>query len=144
MKYFTIAICLILLSCNKDHLIDTIAFNNYIKSEFNFELQVEKHCYILIPEYGCQGCMQDVLDKISKLINVENKSQYTFIASNEEVIPASLKSVVYIYYDRNNSLDKVSYDIANVTVVKSENKKIVYVQNINLDQSDNVESIIRF
>lgn len=137
-------VCLALLSCNKKHLIDTNTFNNYIKSEFNIEIQDEKHCYILIPEYGCNGCMQVVLDEISKIITDDNRSKYTFIASNEEAIPTSLYSIVKIYKDRNNALDNLSYNIANVTVVLTEHKKIIFAKNINLDQSYNVGSIVSF
>ncbi len=144
MRYFYIVVCLALFSCNKNHLIDTNTFNNYIELEFNIEIQDEKHCYILIPEYGCNGCMQVVLDEISKIITDDNKSNFTFISSNEEAIPTSLNSVVKIYIDRNNTLDNLSYNIANVTVVLTENREIVFTKNINLDQAYNVESIINF
>jgi len=133
-----------MFSCKNDYLVDTEVFSKYLKSEFNMSIQEEGHCYILIPEFGCNGCMIDVLEKIGELINDDNKSLYTFIASNESVIPENLKIQVRIYYDKNRRLDNLSYEIANVTIVKTAKGEVIYTHSINLDESNEVESIIRF
>lgn len=124
---------------NVNHRDESSIFNGMLKSEFNTLLPEEKHYYILVPKIICSGCVYRNLDSLNYFINVENKNNFTLIYSDHKnLIPEKLFEKINIYFDKTGKIDILPLNVANITLVKSENCKVVFIRSVNSMQDESI------
>lgn len=144
--YFLISICII--SCHtkndrsaliqnqqnmeNDKVRKGEIFCNFIKNKLKLSISNELHYYILVPKFGCEGCMIQTLVELDTLIDDRNKSMFTIISTNNDIIPDRLFETINIIEDTAKSIERINIGLANVTLIEAENGKVNFIQSIKL------------
>jgi len=121
----------------------TEIFSKYLFQQFHTDIPNELHYFILVPKMGCKGCMHKTLIELSKLINKENSKKFTFISTNDDVIPDELIIKIKLLHDEAKLLDNLNLDIANITIVETLEHKVNYIKPIYEDQISSLTNIIK-
>ena len=144
--YFWILLNVLIFACSsgivKEDRITRI-FSNYIYKEFNIKIIDSLHYYILIPRFGCKGCFKQSFADLNKIIKENNKKDFTIITTNPEIISDELKSRMKIWIDTSGKLDVLNLEIANLTLVETQNKKVNFLKSISTLNGDNLASLIK-
>jgi hypothetical protein len=141
MKYLLITIFIsisISFSCsdlkNKSEK-QTEIFTDYLKENFNENISNELQYYFLISNYRCVGCVEKNLLELTEFINAGNSNHFTFITSDMNVFPDSLRTKVKILLDKNNKFDYLNLDIANLTLIETFGGEITFIKCFNPEDS---------
>ena len=90
----------------------------------------EKHCFVVIPVYSCSGCVQRTWLWLKENVSKEPNRHITVIDCNKEnVLAKQVKCDVC--FDTLRVLDKVCFDLANPTIIKTVDKKIMSITSID-------------
>lgn len=136
----TLALC----SCSEKADRNTVMFSNYLSEEFKAHIPDSLHYYILLPKIACKGCSVNTLNEMERLITPENQHCFTFISTNEHVIPKDLKIARFFQYDTHGRLDDLDMEIANVTVIKTQASRVIFIKPIYADEKRSLSEIITF
>lgn len=131
-------------SCEEAPDRNTAIFSAYLLKEFNSTIPDSLHYYILIPKMMCKGCSANTLAELDTLINNENKHYFTFISTNDKILSEDPKLVKFYQYDSHGKLDDLDLDIANVTIVKTKEQKVIFIKPIYADEKRPLSEIITF
>ena len=122
---------------------NTKIFSAYIQKEFNMEIPDSIHYYFLVPKLVCKGCVVDRLVELSELINQGNKDKFTFITTNPDIFPTTLKSKINLLHDKKGTLDILNLEIANLTIVETSQNKINFIKPIYPDENHPLTNFIK-
>jgi hypothetical protein len=134
---------LTLYACKEADDRNTSIFKSYLQKEFKAEIPDSLHYYILIPKMLCKGCSVNTLSELEQLITSENEHRFTFISTNER-FSQEFKKVKFYEYDVHGKLDELDLDIANVTIVKTQAGKVIFIKPIYIDEKRSLSEIITF
>ena len=110
----------------------TEIFSNYLQKEFNVKIPDSLHYYIIIPEYGCKGCMQRIVKLSVERIEDDIRKHVTFILSNrDEIISFDLFQDYKLLHDKDQVIDYLALNIANVTIIVTRKEKVTKIINVN-------------
>jgi hypothetical protein len=122
----------------------TRIFSNYINKEFNIQLDEKLHYFILLPKFGCHGCIKESIGELNNIITETNKNNIIIITTNLDEFSDSLKSRIKILVDTSGKLDNLNLPIANLTLVESQDEKVNYIKSINtLENGVSLSSLIK-
>ena len=140
MKYIILSVALVslLFSCDNPYNKESEGLNNLLQ-EFNTGIAVKNHLYVLIPTFSCLGCVQSALINLNGLLVDNDKPNVTIIYQKIDVDLNPFKDKAIVYQDINSSIDKMPFNIVNLTVIKTSKGKINDIQFVN---SENINQII--
>ncbi len=125
----------IIISCtiNQDDITDkkTKILSNYLKNNFSLNISAGIHYYVLVSDFGCHGCKEKTLSEFYAYINNYNKSSFTVISADQNLIPDSLKIKTEYINDFDKKLESINLDLANVTLIEVKDKKITLIKSFN-------------
>ena len=145
IKFVLLLITLIKVNtCSKSRIDRTTEiFSDYLNQQFKIQIPDELHYFVLIPRLVCKGCAEMTLRDLNTLINKDNRNKFTFISTNNEIIPNELKSKINLLHDDSGKLDNLNLEIANVTLVETLNHKVNFVKPFYLDEKIPISKIIK-
>lgn len=111
----------------------TEIFSKYMKSTFDYDLPERKHYFMLILRFRCIGCVEKNIKELEEFVNDENKNYLTFITSEKDFIPGTLKEKINTLYDVSNKFEKLNLNLANLTLIEVESRKIRFIKSLNPD-----------
>lgn len=111
----------------------TEIFATYLKSTFNYDLPESRRCFMLISRFRCIGCVEKNFRELEEYVNDENKNSLTFITSEKDYIPKTLKEKINTLYDESNKFENLNLDLANLTLIEVESRKIKFIKSLNPD-----------
>ena len=128
MKKIILQVCFLFffLACQTEQVRSTKLFTKYMKTTFQHELKEEAHTYFVINKATCKGCVQRTLIELENLIDIQDTSKYTFVTSLKTIMERNLKTLPPLLEDKTGKLDMINLDIANLTIIKTKNKEIVF------------------
>lgn len=136
--FLSITFVLLLISCERSYNVETKGLNNLLQ-DFNTSIANQNHLYILIPTFSCLGCVQKALNNLNDLLVEKDKSKVTIIYQKMDINLKSFYKKAFVYHDVNNSIDRLPFSIANLTIIKTNKETIYEIQSVN---SENVDQII--
>lgn len=128
-----------LICCNNTFNEESIGFNNFLQG-FNTSIPTEDHLYIIIPTYSCLGCVQRAFISLSDLLIDTDKPNITIIYQRIDIDLAPFINKATLYYDSNYSIEKLPFTVANLSFIKTKNKKIIDIQFTNTENINQVVS----
>jgi len=135
---------LVLFSCSEKADRNTLMFSNYLLKEFKTRIPDSLHYYILLPKIACKGCSVSTLNEMDKLVRPETQRYFTFISTNEHVIPEDLKIARFFQFDAHGRLDDLDIGIANVTIIKTQASRVIFIKPVYADEKRSLSEIITF
>ena len=129
MKKIILQLCFLfffLVACQTEQDPSTKLFAKYLKTTFQHDLKDKPHTYFVINKATCKGCVQRTLIELEKLIDIQDTSKYTFVTSYKSIMERNLKTLPSLLEDKKGKLDMINLDIANLTIIKTKNKVIVF------------------
>ncbi len=142
-KFYNISIsflCFIILTgCNSGHNQQTKDFKK-ILYKFDTDIPKDAHLYVLIPAFSCRGCIKQSLTRLYQLLNELDKPRVTIICSviwEDEVNLFNPKA--NIYFDNKNDIDNSHMNIANLTIIITNNFRIHQIFTTN---PENINQVI--
>jgi len=120
----------------------TKIFSKYLEAEFNSTIPDSLHYYILVPQLTCQSCAASTLSELANNLRPEQNKKITFITTNQQLIPESLYTIP-VLTDKNQTLDNLNLPIANVTLLETLNKKVIFVKPFYTHDSTSITSLIK-
>ncbi len=131
--FFIILSVFFILSCKNEKLeMHTRIFGKYMKKEFDLEIKEKPHIYILVI-HGCKGCVSSTFSELLERKDIKNHNKYSFITSDEKKYHSLKKIGVNVLKDENNKLNFLNMELANVVILKTKNKKVIFNKSIDLD-----------
>ncbi len=120
----------------------TSIFINYLKNKHHVDICNNSHCYIVIPETGCNLCINSTVEHLLKDFQAIDTSKITFIVSNGIWLKDSLfNSKAKYYKDKAETIDQLDLHIINVTIIYTNNMKIDSIKSVS---SQEAKDIIKF
>lgn len=113
----------------------TAIFSDYLQEQFNRSIPETHHYYLLVPKQGCQGAIFEAL-RVIDAVNTEGRKQTTVITSNPDMLKNCLHGNWEILEDHNAKLDVLNLGVTNVSLITTENGRIVSVKTSNKCESD--------
>jgi len=132
---------LLLTNCSPSIDNNSKEFNNMLM-KFNTSIPSDTHLYFLLPSFSCQGCTQQSFEKMAKYIIENDKPYITIIFQKSFVGMNVLRNIPVFLFDANNLLESLPFDVANLTIVKTKDNRILgiaYINPENIDQLINIE-----
>ncbi|OQX82272.1 MAG: hypothetical protein B6D64_00895 [Bacteroidetes bacterium 4484_276] len=129
---------LLILSCDNKYLNETNVFNNYLNDNFHEKIPNDEHKYLLVGEFKCNGCVEKTFLEINKNVKDEKFNSVTIITYDLLIVPDSIENRTKVLLDENAMFERIGLSIANVTLVKTNNSKIVKIKVINLNEIEKV------
>lgn len=139
MKYFIFSITLVffLFSCSSPYNVESKGLNNLLQ-DFNTNIADKNHLYVLVPTFSCLGCVQSALIRLNDLLTEKDKPNVTIIHQKIDIDFKPFKNKAVIYYDINNSIDKLPFNIANLTFIKTNKGKINEIKFLNIENINQI------
>lgn len=132
-------LCIFLVgSCSDNKSIQNDSFREYLESNFREKIPDKEHIYILVSKFGCSGCVTNSLEKITSKISLKSNKSVTVLTFDGSIIPHDLQMKVPILIDSLDKYENLGFSIANITLIKTTNKKINQVRILNLDDMDQI------
>jgi hypothetical protein len=137
MKKYLIACilisCFLLVCCQTSNEKRSKFFNKYMKEHFP-KYKITDGEYLLLLPGGCFNCNKTIMDMLFNMLTISPDSN--FINSNYQAILISENTLnifsdkVFILHqkvlcDSTNKLDRMSFGVAGIAVIKIKDKKIV-------------------
>lgn len=107
----------------------TDVFKTYLKEKFSRSLVKSDHYYIVIPEYGCKGCMKQITKHLMQAL-MDEHDKITWILSNKDTSFNQLLDHYDLLIDHENDIERSFLSIASITVIFVSEGQIRYVNNI--------------
>lgn len=130
-----LVLIIIIISCKSesthDVLEQTKVFSDFLTENFNIKLSKNKHYYILVSSFGCFGCKEKIIHQLDRLINKVDKNNFTIISNDNSINYGKLIDNTNFYKDSRHSLEKLKFNIANVTLIEVEDKKVTLIKSFN-------------
>jgi len=136
-----LSVILLITQCNPRQDSKSKIFSDYLNSQFNEKIPTDIHRFILIPKMACKGCSEEFLKELTALAN-KQPHNFTFISSNNELIPQHLNIKVKLLKDSKGYLDNLNLNIANVTIIFTESENITAIKSLNLDETQTLKEIL--
>lgn len=108
---------------------ETDSFNEALEV-YGMTIPGEEHCFVVIPVYSCLGCVQKTWLWLRENVSKEPNSHITVIDCNKENVFAK-QVKCDVHFDTLRVLDKVCFDLANPTIIKTVDKKITSIISID-------------
>lgn len=108
---------------------ETDSFNNVLK-QYDMEIPNEGHCFVVIPEFSCYGCIQETWLWLEKNVNERPNYDMTVIDFNKDDVFVK-KINCDVCFDTLGILNNVCFDMANPMIIKTSNKKIRSIISID-------------
>lgn len=138
-KIILFTILLLSNSCNETTSV-TIALKTVLY-EFNTTIPVEKHLYLIIPDFSCSGCVNRTWSFLDSNIDEKDNSWLSIIDGYNEGKDPFIKGIgIEVLIDNDHLIEKIPYNFANPTLLLTKNKRI---QSIEPIQSNNIESTLK-
>ncbi|OQX99527.1 MAG: hypothetical protein B6I24_02385 [Bacteroidetes bacterium 4572_128] len=116
--FFIILSVFFILSCKNEKLeMHTRIFGKYMKKEFDLEIKEKPSTF------------SELLERK----DIKNHNKYSFITSDEKKYHSLKKIGVNVLKDENNKLNFLNMELANVVILKTKNKKVIFNKSIDLD-----------
>jgi hypothetical protein len=144
---FSISFVFFLFGCADPYKEESRGLNTLLH-DFNTCIASKNHLYILIPTFSCLECVQIALIKLEDILVENDKPNVTIIYQKIDIDFNPFENKALVYYDINNSIDKLPFSIANMTIIKTRKGMIneirfVNVENINQVINRNIINEIR-
>lgn len=114
---------------------------NLLDSQFNLD-SLSLKTVVLIPNYGCDACVKNAVEWIET-----NKSSFDetclFITSNQDYYSRFKKLNLLVVYDSTNFIDKLNFEIYNVTILYSIGTSRLNLKSVDVDEMDKINDIFR-
>lgn len=120
----------------------TAFFEGYLAEKWQRSIPQNMHVYVLIPRFGCIGCMEQTLAEMAEMDEIADTSRFSFIASNMQVVPPELAEKVRLYEDSTGDLDKINIRMGNVTLVETQQGKVQAIKSISAEEVGEVERLL--
>lgn len=141
--------CLLVMACSDNkpqpeapkESLQTRVFSQYLKQTFTDSIPEEKHVYILVPGKGCKGCMANTLDRIRQL--KPDSTYTTVIISSISTLPEELFPVPFLF-DEKAKMERINLRISNVTVLRTEHKRIQDMRSFDGIHDRGLDTLIRW
>lgn len=114
-------------SCNMPYNKESRFLNEYLQEKKSNNIPWEKHWYIVIPKYGCKGCMVNYLTQISSTLPSFSQTAYTIITAYPELCSDSIRERCSIIIDNEGLIDTYDIGINNLTVIKTYKNEIISI-----------------
>lgn len=108
---------------------DTDVLKKYFKDTFNGSLVKTDHYYLVIPKYGCSGCMKQITKQLVDSLQ-EERDKITWILSNRDKSFSQLLGQYNWLNDKESGIERCLPSIAGITVIFVSEGQIRYVNNI--------------
>ncbi|MCU0433336.1 MAG: hypothetical protein MUC87_07785 [Bacteroidia bacterium] len=136
-------------SCSEDkpkpeapkETLQTRVFRKYLADVFADSIRAQKHVYIMVPGKGCKGCMANTLDRIRQL--KPDSTYTTVIISSINTLPEEMYPVPFMF-DEKGVMERINIRISNVTVIRTENTRILDMRNFDGIFDRGLDSLIRW
>ncbi|MCB0429447.1 MAG: hypothetical protein H6585_11810 [Flavobacteriales bacterium] len=109
---------------------NTEVFSNYLRNQFQTELPETPHRYLLLPAIYCKGCVQKYWMDLTQWGETNDHNLITIITTQPKAIPDSISQQFETRVDRSGMLDRLPLRVANLTILKSENRNVYSVFSI--------------
>lgn len=110
-------------------------FNKILK-KLGTSIPIEPHIYFLIPQVSCHGCVQKNLVCIDKFLKMQDSLYVTFISGILSFDLEKFNTRSRIYLDSNNYLNELPFNIANLSIIETNNSVIIRFISLNPDNED--------
>lgn len=143
MKQVFFSLLLVFLfACTESKLLskETKVFSYFLQETFNWKIAQEPHAYILVNGVMCKGCVSKVMLELPDLLP-EKSSQHTIITNNPQVFSEEIKKRAYFYEDTTNLISSINLAIENITIVHTNEHKVVRIDKINLENMNDDLSV---
>jgi hypothetical protein len=142
IKFYNISVSflcfIILISCSSGHNQQTKDFKK-ILYKFDTDIPKSVHLYVLIPAFSCRGCIKQSLNRLYLLLNEMDKPRVTIICSATWESEVNIfNSKANIYFDNKNYLDNTHMNIANLTIIITNNSQIHQIFTTNPENINRV------
>lgn len=123
-----LASALLLAGCGQ-YSKETDSFNKVL-SQYDMEIPDGGHCFVVIPEFSCYGCVQETWLWLEKNVTEKQSYDMTVIDFNKDDVFVK-KINCDVCFDTLEILNNVCFDLANPMIIKTFNKKITSIISID-------------
>lgn len=138
LKYLLLVLILQVASCSSEYDMESKEFDDYLFQTFQEKIPETRHIYIVVGSFQCKGCVQKTLLKIDERVTGKVQNTCSILSATLEKIPLSLLQKVNLKLDNEFGFEKIGIDIANVTLIRTNHKKIELIKFIPLDEIDDI------
>lgn len=119
-------------------------FDYYLHAAFGDSIRIQKAMYLIVPEKGCKGCRAIEFGLLEEELNqMQNKSAIQFIFSKNTEASAYFKGQIPSRTDHSGLIDRINLPLSNITIVKTENRRISFLKEISADRMDSIGYYLR-
>jgi hypothetical protein len=116
--------------CKSNEPSKTEVFMMYLADYHKRNIPNEINFFIIIPEYGCNGCFQVFIPNlITGLMPLKN--HVTFIVSKNSYLSDTTFSTYENLRDSTRIIDYLPLEVANITVIQTKNYEIDKIIHLN-------------
>lgn len=136
--FFFLAAC---FACHSPEVVPdrtTAIFSYYLQNAFAKTIPAESRYYILVPELGCKGCRQSELLLLDETTRKNRNAAIEYIFSPKVPVPSSFAFHSQVKIDSLSLIDKINLPISNITIVRTENKKVTLLKEITAERMDSI------
>lgn len=115
---------LLFASCaeNRESDIQTKIFSEYLRATFKLEIPQERHCFLTVPHAGCQGAIHNMTAALDSAGDF--RCPVTVLSSNVMTREYMTRKNWEILEDMDRKLDVLNLNLANVSLIVTEEKKV--------------------
>jgi hypothetical protein len=132
MKMATIALAFIttlLIGCSRTPSATAI-LDHYLNNTFGLSIADDEHYYLIIPGYGCAGCIEVVFEELLENLP-ESSDKFTWIVSVDQKQYQSRLNRYKVLIDNYNDIGSTALNIGNITAIHTVKGKVKEITNLN-------------
>jgi hypothetical protein len=107
----------------------TAVFEHYLNETFGLSFANEDHYYLVIPNYGCIGCIEIAFEELIRHLP-EPPGKFTWIVSADQQKYLSRLTGYNVLIDKNNDIGHVALNIANLTTIHTLKGEVKEINNL--------------
>jgi hypothetical protein len=132
MKIATIVLAFIatlLIGCSRTPSTSAI-LDHYLNNTFGLSIADDEHYYLIIPSYGCIGCIEVVFEELLENLP-ESSEKFTWIVSVDQKQYQSWLNRYKVLIDNYNDIGSTALNIGNITAIHTVKGKVKEITNLN-------------
>lgn len=118
-------------------------FAYYLRNAFGDSIPAAKHTWVLVPENGCKGCRQSELAMLHEELRKTSVQELEYVFSPDVPVPVTLVRPAGYRIDKQGLIDKINLPVSNITIIRTENGRIMQLHEVTADRMDSLREYLR-
>lgn len=130
-QIINIILIICIISCSQKNDNNTIIFDTYLSETFNRKIPKDFHIFIVIPSFGCKGCVKNNLSVLLNHLKEFNLSAITLVTTSANDYQKA-NNKMEVLFDKKMKLSEYNLPLGSFNFIITKENRVLDIDNFDL------------